>query len=160
MSDIVYRTLEESVARMPDDIGKAVDGFKLELFDEMLSFAFEGERKRAPTRTGFLADSLVTEKQDRRYVAGFTDPKATSLDKGRRKSKPFSRKVHATSGKRGRRGALLGAAGTALYRRTLGSEQDGAKRGMTVPTGFAMRAAWPSILTTTAQAVGSEPDNG
>jgi hypothetical protein len=159
VSEIVYSNLEEMARRLPEDVFRVFSGFEKALADVMLDKAVEGEKKRTPVGEGTLLDSFAVDKQDSRYTAGFTDPKANALDKGRKRSKPFSRQIHAGAEQRGRRGRLLGAHGTAPYTRMLGSKQPNAGRGMTVSTGFSLRAQWPEILTEAAnRAGGTEPE--
>ncbi len=156
MSDIVYQNLEEMAARMPGDVEKVFTGFERGLFSVMFEMAEGGIVKRTPVDKGTLLGSVQEDKQDQRWTVGFTDPKATSLDKGRRRSQPFSRRVHplGASDVRGRRGRLLGEHGTAPYTRMLGSKQPQSRRGMTVPTGFELRANWPVILQKAADLAG------
>lgn len=159
MSDIVYPGLKELAERMPGDVLRVFTGFEKSLADAMFKRAKAGLGKRVPVDTGFLYTSLEEDKQDQRYSVGFTDPKANSLDIGRKKSKPFHRQVRTGAEQRGRRGRLLGEHGTGPIVRMLGSKQPQARRGMTVSTGFSLRAQWPEILTEAAvQAGGSEPE--
>jgi hypothetical protein len=155
---IVYKTLEEAITRMPEDMGMAVSQYELALFEGALTFAAEGLISRTPQREGTLIQSLAIDKQDSRYSVGYTDPKANSLDWGRRKSKPFIRQISAGAAKRGRRGRLLGEHGSATIVRTLGSKQPQARRGMTVSTGYSLKNHWVEIQTEAAQKVGGEPE--
>jgi hypothetical protein len=161
MSDIVYPNLEEMAARMPDDAARVFTGFQRALFEVMFEQAEGGIVKRTPVREGTLLGSIQEDKQDQRYSVGFTDPKANALDRGRKRSQPFSRRVHplGASDPRGRRGRLLGAHGTAPYTRMLGSKQPQSRGGMTLRNGFDLRANWPVILGKAADlAGGSEPE--
>lgn len=158
MSDIVYANIDEMARRLSTDVERVFTGFEKALFEVAFEQAEKGEVARTPVREGTLLESIAEDKQDRRYTVGYTDPKANSLDIGRKKSKPFHRQTSGAD-QRGRRGRLLGAHGTGEIVRMLGSKQPQSRRGMTVSTGFSLRAQWLDILTkAAAMAGGSEPE--
>jgi hypothetical protein len=158
MTDIVYPDLKTMGERLAPDVERVFSGFTQHLADAMHRRAKAGLAKRVPVDTGFLYSSLEEDRQPARFASGFTASYANALDRGRRRSQPFSRQLRPGASQRGRRGRLLGQHGTAPYTRTLGSKQPQARRGMTLSTGMSLRAQWPEIMKEAADAAGGSEE--
>lgn len=105
-----------------------------------------GPRYKGGKQPGVLKASRVITRGPEQSSIGWTAPHAAIINRGRKRSKPYSRRLRGTSAdaSRGKRGKNLGAGGTKPFTRMLGSKQ--ARGGMTRPAFVALRRDWGKVI--------------
>lgn len=137
-----YGSLPEFAQRFPPEAVGFVKGFDLVLRKLSTVHVAAGTQIRAPQLTGALLASQkvrMPASGDQFGVVSFSAPYASVYIKGRRRSKPHSRKT--ASGK------------SREYTRMLGSRQPQARRGMVSPALRQLRADWSGLVEEAVQRI-------